>query len=222
MMDDIITDMKKTDPEKFLPKLLMTRLHFRELTTVILAFYSLFSILYLTLGVVYIDSAFDSYKYSAYRIPEFWAKYNEGNIKNKEIQLLASFSGIFSICLAVFSFMCCAVMLKHILKGGLKMRLEAVNFVNIIVQSIMFGYSILPIARHPGFNLLNYILFPISAINIAATILLFVYIKRIVNSESEYLLSLGILYQHRREYWDDYLKKNNIREMRTDAIVRRI
>jgi hypothetical protein len=218
-MDDL-PDMGTTDITKFLPRILIERLKLRELLFPMLIFYFVLNIPLFILGIVFIDSATSSYKYSTYYITDFWDNYTQSNIKNKEIQLLASFSGIFSVCLAIFNLMNIGVIFKHVYKGGLKFRLEVINYLNLILQIILFGYSILPIARHPGFNFLNFILFPMAAIILGYTIWVFIYLRKCLMIESDYLLAMGILYSHKKEYWSEYLGKNNIREMRTDMMRR--
>jgi hypothetical protein len=211
---DELPDLKSTEASKYLPKLLNDRLHLRSITTVMLIAYLIINIPLFVLGIFYIDSATKSYKYTIYKIDDFWDNYTSSNLKNKEIQLLATFSGIISITLSAFNIMNSAVMFKHVYKGGLKFRLEVINYLNLILQIIMLGYSVVPIARHPGFNFLNFAILPISAIILAHGAFLFVYLRRVVAIESDYLLSLHILNTHKQEYWAEYLSKNNVREMR--------
>jgi hypothetical protein len=209
-----LPDLKTTDQSKYLPKLLKDRLHLREISAVLIIGYLIINLPLFVLGVFYIDSATMSYKYTIFNIVDFWDNYTNSGLKNKEIQLLATFSGILCICLSVFNVMNSSVMFKHIYKGGLKFRLEVVNYLNLILQIIMFGYSIVPIARHPSFNFLNFVIMPYTALILIYASFLFVYLRRVVQIESDYLLATSILNTHKNEYWAEHLNKHNVREMR--------
>jgi ammonia channel protein AmtB len=174
---------------------------------------------FIAIGVLFFESNSNVYRYTAMSITEFWNFYQTNGIKTKEVPLMATFSGIFLICIAVFNIMNFCVMLKHLMRGGLKTRLSFFNYIVLILHIALLGYSLIPFLKHGGMLFLNWALLILGGLSVINASFLFYLIIRLTKIESTYLLSITMIKKHKQEFIDEYIKnsRGNYREMEADV-----
>jgi hypothetical protein len=203
---------------KAVPRMLLDRLYYRQLALIGVIIFIILSMGYIAIGVLFIDSVSNVYKYTAMSITEFWNFYQDNGIKSKEVPLVATFSGIFLICVAGFNFMNFAVIIKHLLKGGLRTRLSFFNYTVLIMHIALLGYSLIPFLKHGGMLFLNWAILILGGLGILNACFLFYLIIRLTRIENPYLVPISIMKKHRQEFVDEYEKnsRGNMREIQMD------
>lgn len=206
MSEKIDLNIPNLNENLYLPRMLYLRLKHRENIKFFIAFYTVFNIFAIILGALYLDAAGNTKKYIS-NIIDFWDFYKINTLVRKEIPLMATFSGIFLLCLGVFNLMNMIVIIKHVFIGGLRIRLKILSYLYLIFQIILFAYSIFPIAKYQVIIVLNVILLILAFANLFFCIFFFMLLRRIFRKESRYMLPLNLLYYHKQEYLNDYINK---------------
>ena len=106
-----------------------------------------------------------------------------------------------------------ALITSHIYFGGLKRRLQYANYAFLILQVLLFLYSSITLIRFDNIISLFIILFVFSFFNLLTSIILFMLIRRSYRRENPFMLSIRRMETHVEEYYQDYLSKNNIKQI---------
>lgn len=205
---NIKLDIKKVDQTIYLPKLLLTRLQRREKVKTFSIVFFLYNIVLLVLGVIYIDASSFTRKYIR-NGDEFWNFVFENKKKPKELSLLCSFAGIFEILCCSFNIMNGLVILKHIFKGGLRIRLSFSIYSTTIIQVFNFGFSFFIIVNYGLVVNLNILLFLLNFFHLVIAIVFFYHTRKIIRKEEDYMLPLKTLILHKMDYFNEYKRKLN-------------
>lgn len=210
--------MESVSIEKAVPKSLLQRMYYRQMSLIATCAFIFLSLIFAGVGVLFIISNSNIYHYTAMTITDFWNFHNENGIKAKEVPLMATFSGIFLIGVAVIDIMNFIVILKHLIRGGLKMRLSFFNYIVIIIHVILLGYSLIPFIKHGGMLWLNWAILILGGLGIINASFLFYLLHSLIKVETPYLLSIQMIKKHKNEFIDDYVKnsRGNMREMYVD------
>jgi len=206
---NIKLDIKKVDPSIYMPKLLIVRLRRRLNIKYFSVIFFLYNIILLILGIFYIDASSNTRRYIN-NGDDFWNFYFENKIRNKELPLFFSFTGMLVIFSTSFNIMNGLVILKHIFKGGLKIRLSLAIYTTTIIQIINFGFSFYIIIKYSKAINLNILLLIINGFHLIITIVFFYYTRKIIVKEDDFMLSLSALLQHKKDYFNEYERKLNI------------
>jgi hypothetical protein len=210
--------MEAVSIEKAVPKSLLSRMYYRQMSIIAVSSFMFLSLMFAGIGVLFIISISNIHHYSAMHITDFWNFYNENDIKAKEVPLTATFSGIFLIGVAVFNLMNFIVILKHLVRGGLKMRLSFFNYIVLILHIVLLGYSLIPFVKHMGMLWLNWAILILGGLGVINAIFLFYLLNRLIRIENPYLLPISMIKKHRQEFIDDYVKnsRGDMREIQSD------
>lgn len=201
-------DIKKTDQTVYLPKLLIARLKRRENVKGFSIVFFLYNLILLVIGIFYLDASASTRKYVG-NGDEFWNFIFENKIRPKELSLLFAFTGVFVIFSCSFNIMNGLVILKHIFKGGIKIRLSYSIYTTTVIQSLNFGFAFFVIIKYALVVNLNIILLILNVFHLLITILFFYYTKKIIVKEEDYMSPLKTLLQHKLDYFNEYERKLN-------------
>ncbi len=201
-------DINKVDPSVFMPKLLIARLRRRMNIKYFSIVFFLYNIILLIIGIFYIDASSFTRKYIN-DADDYWNFYFENKIRNKEIPLVFSFTGILVIISTSFNIMNGLVILKHIFRGGLRTRLSFAIYTTTIIQAINFGFSFYIIIKYNQIINLNILLLILNGFHLVITIILFYFTKKIISKEDDFMLSLSVLNKHKIDYFNEYERKLN-------------
>jgi len=205
---NIKLEISKVDSSLYVPKLLMIRLNRRNNLKNFSIFFFLFNLLLLGLGILYIDASSHTRRYIS-KGDDFWNFVFENKLKSKELVLIFSFTGIFEIFASSFNIMNGLVVMKHIFRGGLKIRLSFSIYTTMIIQIINFGFSFFIIIKYNLIINLNIFLLVLNGIHLLNTLIFFYYTRKIIVKEDDYMLSLNTLLKHKVDYFSEYERKLN-------------
>jgi len=206
--DQIKLDIKKVDQKVYLPKILYNRINRRTSTKILSIFFFIYNILLIALGIIYIQASSDTRNYIA-NGDDFWDFINQMNLKSKEISLVCAFTGMLIAVSSAFNLINGIVILKHIFRGGLKIRLTLCSYACLTLQILNFCFSFFIIVRYRLTLYLNVFYIGITISNLFLTGAIFYFIKKLVKIESDYMLPLEILMKHKFNYFEEYENKIN-------------
>jgi hypothetical protein len=219
--------MEAVSIEKAVPKSLVNRLYYRQMGLAAIIPFIILSLVYIGIGILFFESSSNVFTYSAMSINQFWDYYQTNGIKSKEVPLTATFSGIFLICVAAFNIMNFCVMIKHLVRGGLKTRLSFMNYIVLILHIVLLGYSLIPFLKHGGMLFLNWIILILGGLGVINACFLFYWILHLTRIENPYLIPMAMMKKHRQEFMDEFIRnsRGNMREIELDnnhnAIINR-
>lgn len=211
--------METVSINKAIPRTLLSRMLYRHLSLITIYIFIVLSFFYIGIGVLFLDSVLNVNRYSAMTIIEFWDFSVTNGIKSKEVPLTATFSGIFLICLAVFNLMNFGVIIKHLVRGGLRARLKFFNNMILVLHIMLVGYSLFPFIKHGGMLFLNWAILILGGLGFILSIFLFIFLVKLTNIENMYLVPISVMKRHKQEFIDDYVKQQsqgNMREIQLD------
>ena len=133
-------DMRKVDISVYMPKLLITRLVRREKLQNFSVMFFLYNIILLGLSITYLDSSSMTRRYIS-NGDDFWGFILENKLKPKEISLFFAFTGLLILFSSCFNIMNGIVILKHIFRGGLKIRLSFAIYTTLVIQIINASFE---------------------------------------------------------------------------------
>jgi len=206
--ENIKLDIKKVDPTVYLPKLLIARIKRRENIKGFSIVFFLYNIILLIIGIFYLDASATTRKYIR-NGDDFWNFIFESKIRSKELSLLFAFTGVFVIFSTCFNIMNGIVILKHIFKGGLKVRLSFCIYATTVIQVFNFGLAFFIILSYRLVVILNILLIVLNLFHLLITIFFFYFTRKIIVKEEDYMSPLKTLLQHKLDYFREYEKKLN-------------
>lgn len=198
-------------PLIYLPKNLYLRLTRRYSSKYFVIYYFFIIFVKIILGVLFLNAVYVTRNYLI-DPDKFWEKTLKKD-KYLSLQSYCAFTGIFLICSSIFSIMNNALITSHIYFGGLKRRLQYANYAFLILQVLLFLYSSITLIRFDNIISLFIILFVFSFFNLLTSIILFMLIRRSYRRENPFMLSIRRMEAHVEEYYQDYLSKNNIKQI---------
>lgn len=197
---------EQIDPQFYIPRLLYLRITRRNLLKLVSVTLIVANLIFLILGFIFIDAVYTTRKYIIGG-NDFWDSFKVRNLGDGEIQYFCAFTGIFTLLTAAFNIMNQGVILKHAHFGGLRIRLAFYQWIHLIINVIMFIYSIIPLAKltnlvkpFPAYLTLN-------IINFILSIVFIIFSTKLVRKEIPYMIAMKILLKHRDEYYYDFVKK---------------
>jgi hypothetical protein len=208
--EQINLDINKVDQSLYLPKILSNRIKRRNKTKILSIFLFAYNILLIVIGIIYIEASSNTRNYIG-NGDEFWKLFNDLNFKPKEISLICAFTGMLVSVSSAFNIVNGLVILKHIFRGGLKIRLTLCSYACLTIQILNFCFSFFLIIRYRLTLFLNIFYLALAVLNLSLTALMFYFIKKLVKIESDYMLSIDMLMKHKLDYFNDYENriKNN-------------
>jgi hypothetical protein len=206
--DQINLDINKVDQSLYLPKILINRIKRRNKTKILSIFLFVYNLLLIIIGIIYIDASSNTRNYIG-NGDEFWELFDELDLRPKEISLICAFTGMLVAVSSASNIVNGIVILKHIFRGGLKIRLTLCSYASLFLQILNLCFSFFILIKYRLTLFLNIFYFIVTVINLLLTGLMFYFIKKLVKIESDYMLSLDILMKHKLDYFNDY--ENRIR-----------
>ena len=205
--EQIKLDIKKVDQSVYLPKILSNRIIKRIQTKRLSIFFFIYNILLIVLGIIYIEASSDARNFIV-NGDEFWEFVFEFNLRPKEISLICAFTGMLITVSSAFNIINGGVILKHIFRGGLKIRLTLSSYASLTLQILNFCFSFFIIVRYRLSLYLNVFYIGITICNVIITGVMFHLIKNLVEIESDYLLPLEMLMKHKLDFKNMRLPEN--------------
>ena len=129
------------------------------------------------------------------------------------LQFFNAFTGIFLICVAVFSIMNNILIMGHIYSGGLKKRVKYANYIFLFFQIVLFIYCFVIFCVFKVMTFLYPILFVFAFYNLLNSIIYFMLIKRCTRRENAFMLSIRRMEGHKEEYRQEYISRMKAERM---------
>ena len=101
------------------------------------------------------------------------------------------------------------IIFLHIIKGGLKRRLQYANYIFFFLQLCSFIFCLYGIYIYRNIIILFPLIFGYSIFTLIASIIYFFLINRCIARENLFLLSIERMTKCLKEYKDDYIPKTN-------------
>ena len=200
-------DDKENNKQNYIPHNLYLRLSRRQSAQCFIIYYFIIIIIMGFIGILFIRSAYLT-RFYIIDGDKYWKKVSKGGMY-LYIQFFNGFTGIFLICISVFSLMNNIVIILYICLGGLKIRLIYINYILLFLQVVLFIYSVSIIIIFGAVIYLYPILIVFTVFNLINSIILFVLVNRCIKAENSYLLSIKKMNIYKEEYYQDYISKNN-------------
>ena len=197
--------------EQYVPKNLYLRLSRRHSAKYFIIFYFFLLVVMIILGALFLHSVYLTRNYIV-NGDVFWEKPFQ-NPKMLRIQSFSAFTGVFLICVGVFSIMNNILVIGHIYAGGLKRRLQYASFVFLFFQVIVFLYAFVTLIMFTNLIVLYPIFFTFSFFNVLNSVIYFLLVRRCVIRENLFMLSIRRMESHKEEFRQEYLSKNNLKEI---------
>ena len=137
---------------------------------------------------------------------KFWEK----SIKDPfllKLQRYCAIAAIYLICSSVFSIMVNIVIYFHLVRGGLKRRLQFSTYVFYSLQIVTCILSLLNFTLFKTLITLIPILFVFGLFNLFAATIYFMLLKRTLKRENLFLLSLDRMEKHKKLNKEENLSK---------------
>ena len=209
--DNKFEEVKTLKEEQYVPKNLYLRLSRRNSAKCFIIYYFFILAIMIVFGALFLHSVYLTRNYIV-NGDVFWEKTFK-NPKMLRIQSFSAFTGVFLICVGVFSIMNNILVIGHIYAGGLKRRLQYASFVFLFFQIIVFLYSFVTIIMFTNLIVLYPIFFVFSFFNILNSFIYFLLVRRCVIRENLFMLSIRRMESHKEEFRQEYLSKNNLKEI---------
>ena len=164
---------------------------------------------YCIFGIIFLFATYLT-RYFIFDPDRFWSISME-NPHLLKLQRFCAGTGMFLVCSSVFSIMDNTVIILHIIKGGLRRRLQYANYIFSFVQIISFIYCLYAICIYKNLIIIFPLLFSYSSVNLIASIIYFILIKRSLNVENLFLLSIERMINHQKNFLKEsskLIKKN--------------
>jgi hypothetical protein len=198
---------EEIDSQLYLPRLLYLRLNRRERLKGVTITCMVYNFFLLIIGFVFVDCIWDTRSYLGVTGDEFWETHKVNETNDGEVQLISAFTGILTLVSSFYNIMNLSVILYHTHNGGLLIRLKFAQWVYLVLNIIIFGYSIIPIALYS----ITVILFPIyialMSINLIICVIFIILSTKVTRKELEYMLPISLMKTHKDEYYQEYLTK---------------
>lgn len=184
--------------ENYLLKIIETRLNRRNSSKIFCICSFILSIIYFIFGVMFLYATYVT-RYFIIDPDNFWSI----NMKRPGLLKLQRFSaaeGMFLICSSIFSIMDNIVIYLHIIKGGLKRRLQYANYIFFFIQIMSFIFDLNGFCSYQNIIILFPLLLAYSSLNLFFSIIYFIFIKRCINAENLFLLPIERMILHKKNF----------------------
>lgn len=214
-MDNNKADNKEDVPplkeEQYVPKNLYLRLSRRQSAKCFIIYYFVIIAIMIIYGALFLHSVYLTRNYILSG-DIFWERTFE-HPRLLRIQSFSAFTGVLLICVGVFSIMNNILVIGHIYAGGLKRRLQYASYVFLFFQIVLFIYSFITLILFTFLIMLYPMLFMFCFFNLINSIIYFLLIRRCVIRENLFMLSIRRMESHKEEFRQEYLSKNNLKEI---------
>ena len=193
------------DQKDYLPKLLYLRLSRRKNVYYFCIYYFFLCFIFLIFCLLFFNATYVTRNYII-NPQKFWEKSFKDPFLLR-LQRYCALLAIYILCSTVFAIMLNIVILLHIVKGGLKRRLQFSNYIFYFSQIVTFIVCLLVLIIFKDLITLIPIIFTFSLFNLFAATIYFMLLRRSLKRENLYLLSLDKMKKHKEEYKEEYLSK---------------
>lgn len=215
--NNIKLNINKVDLSVYLPKLLHARLARREKLKYFSIVFFIYNLILIVLGIFYLDAGNTTREYIS-NGDEFWDFIQQNKVRPKELALFYSFTGLFSILSSCFNIMNGLVILKHIFRGGLKIRLSFATYTTLILQIINFSFSLYVLLKYKSVIFLDIFLIIFNSLHFFITVFYFYLTRKVIVKEDSYMLPFSTLNKHKLDYFEEYERKLNLNRNQEEVI----
>ena len=203
--------IKIPNPEEddYIPKILNLRLERRKSLKYFSLYFFILNILYIIFGILFFYATYVT-RYFISDPDKFWSINMEKPYLLK-LQRFTAAAGMFLFCSSIFSIMDNIVIVYHIIKGGLKRRLNYANYILFFLQVFSFIFCLYGICSYKNIIIIFPIIFSYSSFALIASIIYFMSIRKCLSSENLFLLSIErmqILQKNMKEEYSSKKEKN--------------
>ena len=192
------------EEEDYIEKILDLRLTRRKSVKIFSIHFFILNFFYFLFGIIFLFATYLT-RYFIFDPDKFWSISMERPYLLK-LQRFCAGTGMFLVCSSIFSIMDNTVIYLHIIKGGLRRRLLYANYIFFFVQIISFIYCLYAICVYKNLIIIFPLLFSYSSINLIASIMYFILLKRSLNVENLFLLSIERMINHQKNFKKEYSK----------------
>ena len=134
--------IKTPNPEEddYLPKILNLRLEKRKSLNYFSLYFFILNILYIIFGILFFYATYVT-RYFISDPDKFWS-INMERPHLLKLHRVTAAAGMFLFCSSIFSIMDNIVIVYHIIKGGLKRRLNYANYILFFLQVFSFIFCL--------------------------------------------------------------------------------
>lgn len=200
-------DIPNPEDEDYIPRMLSLRLILRKSVKYFSIYFFLLQTFYFIFSICFFHATYMTRNY-IFDPDEFWA-YNMERPHLLKLQRFCAGAGMYLICTTIFSIMDNLIIYLHIIKGGLKRRLQYANYIFFFLQLCSFIFCLYGIYAYRKIIILFPFIFGYSTFTLIAAIIYFLLIKRCLVRENLFLLSNERMIKFLKEYKEDYMPKTN-------------
>ena len=186
------------EEEDYIEKILNLRLTSRKSVKKFSKYSFLLKIFYFIFGLIFLCATYVT-RYFIIDPDKFWSICMERQYLLK-LQRFCAATGMFLVCSSIFSIMDNIVIYFHIIKGGLRRRLQYANYILFFVQIISFIFCLYGICMYKNLIILFPLIFSYASFNLIASIIYFILIKKSLNGENLFLLSIEGMIKHKKNF----------------------
>ena len=204
-------DIPSPEEEDYIPKILDLRLKRRKSAKYFSIYFFVIIAFYIIFGIIFFCTTYVT-RYFIYDPDLFWA-INMENPNLLKLQRFSASAGMFLVCSSIFAIMDNIVIYYHIIKGGLKRRLQYANYIFFFIQVFSFIFCLYGICAYRNLIVIFPIIFSYSSFALISSIIYFIIIKRSLNVENLFLLSIERMILHQKNLKDQYSSKKIKKEL---------
>ena len=204
-------EIPNPEKEDYLPKIIDIRLSRRKSVKYFSLYFFVLNMIYILFGILFFCATYVT-RYFITDPDTFWSI----NMKKPYLLKLQRFTaalGMYLVCSSIFSIMDNIVIYFHVIKGGLKRRLNYANYIFFFLQIFSFIFCLYGILSYKKLIILFPIIFSYSYFNLIAAIIYFMLIKRSLSVENLFLLSIQRMTLHNKHFKNEFESKLNKKEL---------
>ena len=198
-------ELPNPEEEDYIPKIIDIRLTRRKSVKYFSLYFFILNIIYIIFGILFFFATYVT-RYFISDPDLFWSINMEKPYLLK-LQRFTAGAGMYLICSSIFSIMDNIVIYFHVKKGGLKRRIQYANFIFLFLQVFSFIFCLYGILSYRIIIIIFPIIFIYSFFNLIAGIIYFMLIKRSLNVENLFLLSIERLALYQKNFKEEIRKK---------------
>jgi hypothetical protein len=200
-------DIPNPEEEDYIPRILSLRIIFRKNVKYFSVYFFILNAFYFIFSICFFNATYMTRNY-IFDPDEFWS-YNMERPYLLKLQRFCAGAGMYLLCTTIFSIMDNIIIFLHIIKGGLKRRLQYANYIFFFLQLCSFIFCLYGIYIYRNIIILFPFIFGYSIFTLIASIIYFFLINRCIARENLFLLSIERMTKCLKEYKDDYMPKTN-------------
>ena len=200
-------DIPNPEEEDYIPRILSLRIILRKSVKYFSIYFFILDALYFIFSICFFHATYFTRTY-IFNPDKFWS-YNMERPYLLKLQRFCAGAGMYLICATFFSIMDNLIIYFHIIKGGLKRRLQYANYIFFFLQLCSSIVCLYGIYIYRNIIILFPLLFGYSIFTLNAAIIYFLLMKRSLVRENLFLLSIERMANFLKEYKDDYKPKTN-------------